>query len=124
MLKRNTKSKQAVLELFISHQYGIKPDELIAQLPDFDKVTIYRILNSFLEDGIIHKAVSDDGSSYYFICKSCKEVHYHSHYHFKCSKCQKVECIEKEIEIIIPQNYSIENTNLWITGICEKCNKH
>ncbi|MCL9770527.1 transcriptional repressor [Flavobacterium sp. HXWNR69] len=123
MIKRNTKSKQAVIDFLKKHDYGLKPDDLIKELAHFDKVTIYRILQSFLNDGIIHKAISDDGISYYFICKTCKEVHFHNHYHFKCSVCEKVECINDEIEIKLPKNYKLENINFWITGICNNCNK-
>lgn len=122
MVKRNTKAKQAVIDCFKNHSFGLKPEDLIKELPQFDKVTIYRILHSFLEDGIIHKAVSDDGNSYFFKCETCKEVHFHNHYHFKCSKCGNVECIKKEIEVNLPKNYTLENINFWITGLCEKCN--
>jgi len=123
MIKRNTKSKQAVIDCFKSHKFGLVPDDLINELKQFDKVTIYRILQSFLDDGIIHKAISNDGNSYYFICKTCKEVHFHNHYHFKCSKCEKVECINEEIEIKLPKNYTSESINFWITGICAVCYK-
>ncbi len=123
MLKRNTKSKKAVLDCFKIHNFGLKPEDLINELSQFDKVTVYRILQSFLEDGIIHKAISDDGNSYYFKCKSCKEIHFHNHYHFRCNVCNKVECINEEIEVKIPQNYTIEKINFWITGVCKSCNK-
>lgn len=122
MIKRNTKSKQAVLQCFNDHKFGLKPEDLITKLDQFDKVTIYRILQSFLDDGIIHKAISEDGNSYYFVCKTCKEVHFHNHYHFKCSQCGKVECINEEIEIKLPKNYTSETINFWITGICSACN--
>lgn len=123
MIKRNTKSKQAVLDCFKKNSFGLKTEDLIKELNQFDKVTIYRILQSFLDDGIIHKAVSFDGNSYYFICKTCQKVHFHNHYHFKCNVCGKVECINEEIEVKIPQNYTIENMNFWISGVCENCNK-
>lgn len=122
MNKRNTKSKIAVLDCFKSEDYGLKPEDLIKKLPQFDKVTIYRILQSFLEDGVLHKAISEDGKSYYFKCKTCKVVHFHNHYHFKCNICGKVECINEELEIKIPNNYILENINFWITGICKNCN--
>jgi len=58
---------------------------------------------------------------YHFICQTCKEVHFHNHYHFKCSKCGNVECINEEIEIKLPKDYTSENINFWITGICANC---
>lgn len=123
MKKRQTKSKKAVLECFKKNRkYGLKSDEIVSQLPDYDRVTIYRILQGFLDDGIIHKVISDEGKYYYFVCKSCDEIHYHNHYHFKCSHCGKVKCMDYEIEVEIPKDYTVESLNFWITGICDECN--
>ncbi len=121
MEKRTTKSKKAVLECIKNNEYGLKSDEIVSQLSEFDRVTIYRILQGFVDDGIIHKVISDDGKFYYFECNTCGEVHYHNHYHFKCSICEKVECIDNEVEVNVPKNYTIENINFWITGVCDKC---
>lgn len=121
MEKRITKSKKAVLECIKNNKYGLKSDEIVNQLSDFDRVTIYRILKGFVNEGIIHKVISDDGKFYYFKCKNCGEVHYHNHYHFKCSICERVECIDNEVEVKVPENYTIENINFWITGVCAKC---
>ncbi|MDP3358575.1 MAG: transcriptional repressor [Lutibacter sp.] len=122
MMKRTTKSKIAVLDCFKKSNYGLKPEDIFNELTQYDKVTIYRILQSFLDDGIIHKVISDDGTSYYFKCKSCEEVHFHNHYHFKCTVCHKVECINEEIEVKIPKDYILQNINFWISGICKICN--
>lgn len=87
-----------------------------------DRVTIYRILNSFCEDGIVHKVVSDEGKNYFALCNKCdKENHYHDHFHFKCIKCQKVECLMEEVTIKLPKGYQSENVNCWVSGYCSDC---
>ena len=122
MRKRKTQSKKAVLEcLQQADNYGLKSECIEGQLPDLNRVTIYRILQSFIDDGIIHKVISNDGKSYYFKCNNCNEVHFHNHYHFKCIVCGKVECMDNEIEVKVPVNYSINDVNFWITGVCSKC---
>ncbi|WP_273275465.1 Fur family transcriptional regulator [Maribacter polysiphoniae] len=122
MKKRQTKSKKAVLNcLKCSDNYGLKAEEIENQLPQFDRVTIYRILQGFLDDGIIHKVISNDGKFYYFKCLNCSEIHYHNHYHFKCDQCGKVECMHNEIEVKVPKDYTVENVNFWITGVCALC---
>jgi Fur family ferric uptake transcriptional regulator len=123
MTKRNTPSKQVVLDYFKTHRSGLRPEHLINEFKQYDKVTIYRILQSFLEDGLIHKSVSEAGFTHYFICKTQQGKHFHNHYHFKCSQCEKVICIDREIEINLPKGYILENVNFWITGICDNCNK-
>lgn len=124
MQKRQTKSKKAVLACLENSKHGLKADEIVHLLSEFDRVTVYRILQGFVDDGIIHKVISDDGKFYYFKCHSCGEIHYHNHYHFKCSVCEKVECIGNEVEVKVPKNYTIENINFWITGVCENCKKN
>ena len=124
MRKRQTKSKKAILQcLQEAGNYGLRADSIESQLPEFDRVTIYRVLQSFIDDGIIHKVISDNGKFYYFKCKNCGEVHHHHHYHFKCEKCGKVACMENEIEVKVPKGYTIDNVNFWITGVCNKCKK-
>ncbi|WP_282053907.1 Fur family transcriptional regulator [Maribacter luteus] len=124
MKKRQTKSKKAVLEcLQRAENYGLRSDDIENQLPQFDRVTVYRILQGFLDDGIIHKVISDDGKFYYFKCHTCGEIHYHNHYHFKCEVCGKVECMNNEIEVKVPKDYTVENVNFWITGVCSQCKK-
>lgn len=124
MKKRQTKSKKAILEcLQNADNYGLRSDIIESQLPQFDRVTIYRVLQSFIDDGIIHKVISDDGKFYYFRCNTCGEVHFHNHYHFKCEICGKVECMKNEIEVKVPKDYTIGNVNFWITGVCRNCKK-
>jgi Fur family ferric uptake transcriptional regulator len=124
MKKRQTKSKMAILEcLKKAGNYGLRADIIESQLSQFDRVTIYRVLQSFVDDGIIHKVISDNGKFYYFKCLNCEEVHLHHHYHFKCEICSKVECMENEIEVKVPVGYSINNVNFWIRGVCSNCKK-
>ena len=122
MKKRKTQSKKAILEcLQRASNYGLRSDSIESELPQFNRVTIYRILQSFIDDGIIHKVISDDGKSYYFKCKNCSEIHFHNHYHFKCNICGKVECMDNDIEVKVPKGYVVEDVNFWITGVCGNC---
>ena len=122
MKKRKTQSKKAILEcLQRAGNYGLRSDSIEEQLPQFNRVTIYRILQSFINDGIIHKVISNDGKFYYFKCKNCNEVHFHNHYHFKCNICGKVECMDNDIEVKVPKDYVVEDVNFWVTGTCGTC---
>ena len=94
----------------------------------FDRVTIYRTLKSFLGSGIIHKVLDDEGGVKYALCKElCHHtdghVHQHDHVHFKCLSCGHTTCLE-EVEIPkieLPEGYSKQDSNLLIQGICGNC---
>jgi len=56
---------------------------------EVDRVTLYRILSSFEEKGIVHKIFDLNGTATYAICSAeCSENHHHDqHVHFLCSLC-------------------------------------
>lgn len=88
---------------------------------EMDRVTIYRVLNSFCEDGITHKIMSDDGKNYYALCNGCNENHIHDHVHFKCLNCMKVECMKEDVIVQLPTGYRAVHMNCWVSGYCDSC---
>ncbi len=87
-----------------------------------DRVTIYRILNSFCKDGITHKVVAEDGKSYFALCSTCNDNHHHhDHFHFKCDRCHHIECLTQHIDLSLPQGYTATDMNCVVNGICARC---
>ena len=56
----------------------------------FDRVTVYRTLQTFVEKGIIHTIPTADNSIRYALCKDdCAEGHHHDHHiHFVCTNAE------------------------------------
>ena len=84
MNRRNTPSKEAVLQVLQKSKDALSQDMIEEQLTGkIDRVTIYRILNRFCEDGITHKIVADDGKKYFALCRDCEHTpeHHHDHIH-------------------------------------------
>lgn len=123
MKRRSTPSKQAILDILHSEQRAFNQEDIEQQVRGtMDRVTVYRILNRFCEEGYVHKIVSDDGKSYFALCHNCEEKqHRHNHFHFRCLKCQKVECLKEEVEVKIPKGYQLQNVNCLLTGYCLAC---
>ena len=123
MKRRNTPSKQAVLELLQTAKRAMNQDDIVQQVKDsMDRVTVYRILNSFCNDGYIHRIVGDDGRNYFAMCIDCKEHHHrHDHFHFRCTTCEKVECLHEEVQVRVPKGYVLETVNCMLTGTCGAC---
>jgi Fur family ferric uptake transcriptional regulator len=123
MAKRNTVSKQMILESLKKSQSAVSQETLQKELGNtVDRATIYRVLNSFCEEGIVHKILGDDGKFYFAICMNCSEKkHRHNHFHFKCMACGKIECLPNEMEVQLPQGYQSVTFNGFISGYCSDC---
>lgn len=93
----------------------------------FDRVTIYRTLTSFLEKGLLHKIPDDSGTAKYGLCLHQGVTHTHDdeHVHFKCRKCEKIECLHTiDIpKLVLPKKYKMETANLLIEGTCAVCSE-
>lgn len=125
MNRRSTPSKKAVLDALLSAGSALSQDRIEAVVKgEMDRVTIYRVLNRFCEDGVVHKILADDGKFYYALCHSCgdeKHEHNHNHFHFRCTDCEKIECLPGEISVKLPEGYSSQSTAGWVTGRCAMC---
>ncbi len=93
----------------------------------FDKVertTLFRTLNTFVENNLIHKIDDGTGAVKYALCEENCTCHLKDlHVHFLCTKCEKTFCL-KEIPIPsvqLPDNFVFETANFVIKGICPQC---
>lgn len=124
---RNTQSRLEVLQAFEGEQKALSQADIESQLvSQFDRVTVYRTLRTFLGKGILHKVLDDEGTPKYALCgSSCADDHHqHEHVHFKCHSCGRTTCVEHvEIPTIqLPAHYTIQEQNLLLQGICPACN--
>ncbi|MDR2840492.1 MAG: transcriptional repressor [Paludibacter sp.] len=125
MQKRNTKTKQLVMNVLENSNAALCHEDFEKQLAgSIDRVTIYRILQGFCEDGKTHKIVGDDGKTYYALCCDCAAGEHHNyHPHFHCLKCDTITCVETPIaEQPLPAGYNISSIASLISGYCSKCN--
>ena len=123
MNPRNTKSKALILQTLKNSRQAISHEKIQAELGEgVDRATIYRVLNRFCEEGIVHKIIGDDGKQYFALCLNCnKKEHHHNHLHFRCLSCGKVECLPNEVDLKLPNGYRTENFNGFISGYCSAC---
>jgi Fur family ferric uptake transcriptional regulator len=124
---RSTPNRQTILHLFLRKDYALSHADIENEIADeLDRVTVYRTLKTFLNRGLIHKVLDDEGSLKYALCNdSCTVVeHHHDHVHFKCVKCGQTNCLDVEVPAIrLPGNYKAEEINVLIQGICVHCNR-
>jgi Fur family ferric uptake transcriptional regulator len=123
---RTTTSRSAILNLFIKNSFALSYSDIEHEIASsYDRVTVYRTLKTFLDKGVIHKVLDDEGGLKYALCSApcSSHEHHHEHVHFKCEKCGQTNCLENVVipEVILPKGYQPRETNLLIQGICDKC---
>lgn len=125
MKRRNTPSKDAVLELLTRTGKAMSRDAIEKNIDvAIDRATIYRILNRFCEDGQVHKIVAEDGKQYFAVCIKCDDKAFpQNHFHFRCKKCNTIECLQQAVHFSVPEGYHVESINCVLTGICKVCAK-
>ena len=96
ILKKNklsvTDGRKKILDLFLARDGALAHADIERFTGEmFDRVTVYRTLQTFVEKGIIHLIPTTDNSILYALCKeNCEEGHHHdNHVHFICDGCSK-----------------------------------
>jgi Fur family ferric uptake transcriptional regulator len=120
-----TDSRKKILTLFLQGTDALTHGDIEKKASDkFDRVTIYRTLQTFVEKGIVHTIPSTDNSIRYALCNDCTEGHhYDDHVHFICSNCNTTICLDDVVSpaIELPAGYSMQNVQVIINGICNNC---
>jgi Fur family transcriptional regulator, ferric uptake regulator len=122
-VSRNTTAKTAIQNLISSSKSALSHSDIQRNLAELcDRVTIYRVLDRLLDEGVIHKIVTVDGVVKYASCHSCTVKHNHNHIHFSCEKCKTVTCLEDiEPSFKLPKNYRVSEVNFTLSGLCPDC---
>ena len=124
----STESRRKILSLFLSSNDALTHGTIEKEVGDkYDRVTIYRTLQTFEEKGIIHTIPTADNSVHYALCKECEEGHDHDdHVHFICTNCEKTICLDDVVspQMELPEGYAADNVQVVIHGVCKDCQNH
>lgn len=130
ILKKNhlsvTDSRKKILELFLSSPGALAHADIEKGTSEvFDRVTVYRTLQTFVDKGIIHNIPTTDNSVLYALCKQdCEAGHHHdNHVHFICNKCSKTCCLDDVTvpEVKLPKGFKPGHAEMVVYGICGDC---
>lgn len=121
-----TSSRKKILEVFLNANTALEHQDIEKIATQYDRVTIYRTLQTFLDKGIIHPIPTTDNSIKYAVCsETCvKTGHHHdNHVHFFCDKCGKTECLDDVAipSVILPSGYDTHEINMVVNGTCKTC---
>ena len=121
-----TAMRELVLDILTVQTAAISLSDLEQNFHKSDKVTLYRTLKTFEEKKLIHSIDDGTGAVKYALCKETCQCHPEElHVHFYCLKCQHTFCLSDIPipSINLPVNFSIENINMVVKGVCSNCKK-
>jgi len=129
ILRRNslsvTESRKKILNLFMNIPGALAHGDIERKAGEkFDRVTVYRTLQTFVEKGIIHTIPTTDNSVRYALCKDCTAGHHHdNHVHFICNQCGTTLCLDDVAvpEIKLPKGFSLNEIEVVAKGVCKDC---
>ena len=121
-----TESRKKILDLFLETDGALAHADIEKNTASaFDRVTVYRTLQTFVEKGIIHQIPTTDNSVLYALCRhNCEQGHHHDdHVHFICSNCDKTICLDEVTvpDVKLPKNFTKQLAAMVVTGVCEDC---
>jgi Fur family transcriptional regulator, ferric uptake regulator len=123
-----TESRSKILNIFLNSDGALAHSDIEKNAStQFDRVTIYRTLQTFVDKGIVHQIPTTDNSVYYALCKhDCEDgKHIHdNHVHFICTECSKTICLDDVTvpQVKLPKHFTKTNAAMIVNGICESCN--
>jgi Fur family ferric uptake transcriptional regulator len=119
-----TEVRIAVLKLLTIADKPLSQKQITRQLGKkcFDKVTIYRTLESLLKVGLVHKAFIEKRACHYELANNCTESQCHPH--FTCTRCGSTHCL---MEMSLPmaesphKGFIIHHQQVRLEGLCPDC---
>ena len=101
-----------------------------------DRVTLYRVLDSLAEHGLVHRVAGNDRIWRFGVGRGAtsgtvagtgsgavRQAH-ERHAHFQCSDCGKVVCLSEVAAgkaLRVPRGYRAESVELTVRGRCPQC---
>lgn len=92
-----------------------------------DHVTVYRTLNTLVEEGIAQAVGTTDRGRRFEVhaCEGCRV----DHPHLECRGCGDIQCLEHGLlpAMIIPADvggFLIEEAKLYLYGLCATCQRN
>jgi len=88
-----TKVRIAILKVLIKANKPLSQGQIAQRSgkKHFDKVTIYRTLESLLKVGLVHKAFIEKRAWHFELADNCTESQCHPH--FTCTNCGSTHCL-------------------------------
>ena len=126
---RVTPARLQVLEILLQAEHALSHGEIEARLPEgahLDRVTLYRILDWLVSEGIAHRIAGEDRAWRFnaALPDAPGQTRSHSHAHFHCRRCGQIFCLDQLQPVFsfsLPAGFRFEGAELTLNGVCPHC---
>jgi Fur family ferric uptake transcriptional regulator len=122
-----TRHRKDVLEIFVHAPKAVKAKDVLERIrkaSSIDKVTVYRILDLFVERDILKRINTLDGAmAYELVCAKHRPIHPH----FFCRHCGEISCLEGlnweafKLQVERKSRVQCEDVDVRLEGVCKEC---
>lgn len=127
-MKYKTKHRTKLIG-FLKKNHGehLTIHDIQRSLPDIPQATLYRLMDSLLEEGLVRKYVIEPNASCCY--QYCDCDHDHHHFHLICEKCGKLihlDCheVDKLVDHIEGDHgFKVDINKVNLYGLCDECQK-
>jgi Fur family ferric uptake transcriptional regulator len=122
--KRATPARAQVLGVLLAAHQPLSHHEVEQALighKRVDRVTVYRVLEWLVGEGLAHRIAGDDRVWRY---KAQADGAASGHAHFKCERCGAIFCLDNTstaYALMLPPGYRSRTVELTIRGLCAGC---
>ncbi|HUD09242.1 MAG TPA: transcriptional repressor [Patescibacteria group bacterium] len=123
---KKTPARSIIIEFLSNSKSPVDVEQIISFLRskklNTNKVTVYRIIELLLQNGIVERLEFGEGKFRYEL----KKKHHH---HLVCQNCGKIQDVEigviekLEKEIQKNKHFQVQSHSLEFFGLCENCQK-
>jgi len=114
--KRLTTPRIAVSDWLLSNDGVFSPKDIIAALPELDRVSVYRTVDVLAALDIIHPTSVLAGHQYYELHDATAH-----HHHVMCTACKKADCIPCLLPSHTIHGFQDVHHEVHFTGVCLSC---
>lgn len=116
-----TEPRTRILALFLQSEAAITHASIEDTCSDIHRTTVYRTLQGFCREGLIHVIPTTSDTVEYALTKAVSAPP--DHIHFACTICGRTFCLEDTFvpALKLPKGYKKSAVHLLITGTCPKC---
>ena len=115
---RLTPLRQAVLAHLQASTTALSHPELLAALPQLDKVTLYRTLDWLVSQGLVHRLVGEDRVGRFHAAAGGSAADAH----FQCLRCGRTLCLTAPVPAPeLPPGLTVERVEVVVRGYCPDC---
>jgi Fur family ferric uptake transcriptional regulator len=119
---RATRARIHVLAVLLSAHEALSHHDVERRLVrghDIDRVTLYRVLEWLVSQGLAHKVAGED-RVWRFSAAGQRDG---AHAHFQCSDCGRIVCLDQARvpAITLPAGFSRRDVEVTVRGRCDAC---